>query len=150
MYSYCGSDYVNMAALMALIIPAMFALVTFYFLNRELSHSLITVLRINCIMISTKISEYFFTKNQEIEVFNPNIVWNVEIKFPPQLEQLLRDLYENENSNLFVTQTEHNTILKLSANVHLKNGLVHLYSEIRNVIAKSIQEFAKKMKKVEN
>ncbi|MCV3769337.1 MAG: hypothetical protein K0T53_01215, partial [Wolbachia pipientis] len=33
--------------------------------------------------------------------------------------------------------------LKLSANVHLKNGLVYLYSEIKSVITKLIQEFAK-------
>ncbi len=143
---------VDMAALMALIIPAMFALATFYFLNRELSHSLIAALRIRMGLYCNKhqnIRVSFHETNHEIEVFNPNIEWNVEIKFPPQFEQLLRNLYEDENGNLFVTQdAEHSTILKLSANVHLKNGLVRLYSEIRNVIAKSVQEFAKNIEKL--
>ncbi len=74
----------------------------------------------------------------------------MEIKFPPQFEQLFRDLYEDESSDLFVAKTVQSTILKLSANVHLKNGLVHLNSEIRNVIAKSVEKLAKKIEKLEN
>ncbi|MGL9731275.1 MAG: hypothetical protein ACR5KX_00255 [Wolbachia sp.] len=53
---------------------------------------------------------------------------------------------EDKNDKLFVTQdAEHNTILKLLANIHLKNGIVPLCDEIRGMLTTSIQGFTEAM-----
>ncbi|QKX01421.1 hypothetical protein GOY13_00295 [Wolbachia endosymbiont of Cruorifilaria tuberocauda] len=141
---------IDVAVLMVLIIPATLALTTFYLLNRELSCSLIAALRVNMGMCYNKhqnISVSFYEISHGTEVLRPNVVCDMEIKFPPQFERLLSDLCES--SKLSITQdAEHNTVLKMSANFCLKNGLVHLHSEIKNVISKSIQEFAKTIEKL--
>ncbi|WP_265030916.1 hypothetical protein [Wolbachia endosymbiont (group B) of Athalia cordata] len=143
--------FVNVTVLVALIVPATVALATFYLLNRELVHSLVTVLKIS--------TGQYSNKHQNIEVSfhekgnpGPNIAWDMEIKFPPQFKRLLRDLCENENNKWFnVTRdSEHNTILKLSANINLKNGLQPLRNEIGSVIATSIQECARTMEELVN
>ncbi|WP_447933092.1 hypothetical protein [Wolbachia endosymbiont of Dactylopius coccus] len=86
----------------------------------------------------------------EKEVPGPNIAYDMEMKFPPQFERLLRDLYENENNKWFdVTRdSEHSIVLKLSTNINLKNGLKLLRNEIKDVLATSIQEFAKTMEEL--
>ncbi|MFP3032100.1 MAG: hypothetical protein ACEY3M_13580, partial [Wolbachia sp.] len=86
----------------------------------------------------------------EIEAIEADIKWNMEVKFPPQFEQLLKDLYKNKDDSwVDIRQDpEHNTILRLSANIHLKNGLKPLRNEIKNVLATSIQEFAKAMEEL--
>ncbi|WP_353279670.1 hypothetical protein [Wolbachia endosymbiont (group B) of Xanthorhoe designata] len=141
--------FVNVTVLVALIVPATIALATFYLLNRELSHSLVAVLKISMGRYSNK--------HQNIEISfhetgfpEPNITWDMEIKFPPQFKQLLRDLCENGNDKWFSVKPdlEHNIILKLSASINLNNGLKPLHNEIKNVIATSIQEFAKTMEEL--
>ncbi|WP_175818108.1 hypothetical protein [Wolbachia endosymbiont of Dirofilaria (Dirofilaria) immitis] len=143
---------VNVAMLVVLIIPATLALATFCLLNRKLSNSLIAALRISiglCYNKHQDIRVSFHETSYGAEVLNPNIMWNMKIKFPPQFEQLLKDLCEDGNGKLSIMRdVGHSTILKLSANVRLKNGLVHLYSEISNVIAKSIREFARGIEKL--
>ncbi|WP_374698388.1 hypothetical protein [Wolbachia endosymbiont (group B) of Limnophora tigrina] len=140
---------VNIAVLVALIIPATLALATFYLLNRELSHSLVAALKISMGQYSNE-HQNIEVSFHETEVSRPNIVWYMEIKFPPQFEQLLKDLYEDKNDSwVDIRQdSKHNTILKLSANIHLKNGLRPLRNEIKNVLATSIQEFAKTMEEL--
>ncbi|NSM56803.1 hypothetical protein HET73_05370 [Wolbachia endosymbiont of Atemnus politus] len=71
-------------------------------------------------------------------------------KFPPQFEQLLRDLYKYKNNKrVDVTRDlEHNTILKSSTNVHLKNGLAPLRNEIGSVLATSIQGITEAMEEL--
>lgn len=87
---------------------------------------------------------------REIDAGKSDIKWDMEVKFPPQFEQLLRDLYEDKDGSWFnvARDSEHNTILKLSANINLKNGLTPLRNEIKNVLAISIQEFAKTMEEL--
>ncbi|KAG8171878.1 hypothetical protein JTE90_027900 [Oedothorax gibbosus] len=87
---------------------------------------------------------------REIDAGKSDIKWDMEIKFPPQFEQLLRDLYEDKDGSWFnvARDSEHNTILKLSAKINLKNGLKPLRNEINNVLATSIQEFAKAMEEL--
>ncbi|WCR58686.1 MAG: hypothetical protein PG978_000100 [Wolbachia endosymbiont of Ctenocephalides felis wCfeF] len=139
---------VNIVVLVTLIIPATLALATFYLSNKKLSHSLIATVKIG--------SGLYKNEHQNIEVSfhemdagESDIRWDMEIKFPPQFEQLLRDLCEDKNDKLFVTQdAEHNIILKLSANIHLKNGLVPLRNEIRGMLATSIQGFTEAMEKL--
>lgn len=139
---------VNIVVLVTLIIPATLALATFYLLNKKLSHSLIATVKIG--------SELYKNEHQNVEISfheidagESDIRWDMEIKFPPQFEQLLRDLCEDKNDKLFVTQdAEHNTILKLSANIHLKNGLVPLRNEIRSMLATSIQGFTEAMEEL--
>uniref|UniRef100_A0A3B0IW09 Uncharacterized protein n=1 Tax=Wolbachia endosymbiont of Aleurodicus dispersus TaxID=1288877 RepID=A0A3B0IW09_9RICK len=141
--------FVNVAVLTALVIPATVALATFYLLNRELVHSLVTVLKISTGQYSNK-HHNIEVSFHETEVPEPSIEYDMEIKFPPQFKQLLKDLCENEDNKWFnVTRdSEHNTILKLSTNINLKNGLKPLHSEIKNVLAISIQEFAKAMEEL--
>ncbi len=140
---------VSIPILLLLLIPATPALATFYLLNRELSHSLVAAIKIS--------NGLYKNEHQDIEVsFHEigadelDIKWDMEVKFPPQFEQLLKDLYKNKDGSwVDIRQdSEHNTILKLSANIHLKNGLKPLRSEIRNVLATSIQEFAKTMEEL--
>lgn len=59
-------------------------------------------------------------------------------------------MYENENNKWFdVTRnSEHSIVLKLSTNINLKNGLKPLRNEIKDVLATSIQEFAKTMEEL--
>ncbi|MFV1010995.1 hypothetical protein JR053_01690 [Wolbachia endosymbiont of Nasonia vitripennis] len=141
--------FVNVAVLTALVIPATVALATFYLLNRELVHSLVTVLKISTGQYSNK-HQNIEVSFHETEVPEPSIEYDMEIKFPPQFKQLLKDLCENEDNKWFnVTRdSEHNTILKLSTNINLKNGLKPLHNEIKNVLATSIQEFAKTMEEL--
>ncbi|QCB62949.1 hypothetical protein EJB00_05245 [Wolbachia endosymbiont of Drosophila mauritiana] len=141
--------FVNVTVLVALIVPATIALATFYLLNRELSHSLVAVLKISMGRYSNK-HQNIEISFHETEFPEPNITWDMEIKFPPQFKQLLRDLCENENDKWFSVKRglEHNIILKLSASINLNNGLKPLHNEIKNVIATSIQEFAKTMEEL--
>lgn len=141
--------FVNVTVLVALIVPATIALATFYLLNRELSHSLVAVLKISMGRYSNK-HQNIEISFHETEFPEPNITWDMEIKFPPQFKQLLRDLCENGNDKWFSVKggLEHNIILKLSASINLNNGLKPLHNEIKNVIATSIQEFAKTMEEL--
>ncbi|MBC6686003.1 hypothetical protein H9I48_01910 [Wolbachia pipientis] len=141
--------FVNMAVLVALIVPATIALATFYLLNRDLSHSLVTALKISMGRYSNK-HQNIEVSFHEKEVPGSNIAWDMEIEFPPQFKRLLRDLYENENNKWFdVTRdSEHSIVLKLSTNINLKNGLKPLRNEIKDVLATSIQEFAKAMEEL--
>ncbi|WP_264682957.1 MULTISPECIES: hypothetical protein [unclassified Wolbachia] len=141
--------FVNVTVLVALIVPATVALATFYLLNRELVHSLVTVLKISTGQYSNK-HQNIEVSFHEMEVSESSIAYDMEIKFPPQFKQLLKDLCENEDNKWFnVTRdSEHNTILKLSTNINLKNGLKPLHSEIKNVLATSIQECARTMGKL--
>ncbi|MBA8765533.1 hypothetical protein HCR09_01670 [Wolbachia pipientis] len=141
--------FVNMAVLVALVVPATIALATFYLLNRDLSHSLVTALKISMGRHSNK-HQNIEVSFHEKEVTGPNIAWDMEIEFPPQFKRLLRDLYENENNKWFdVTRnSEHSIVLKLSTNINLKNGLKPLRNEIKDVLATSIQEFAKTMEEL--
>uniref|UniRef100_A0A3B0IWJ9 Uncharacterized protein n=1 Tax=Wolbachia endosymbiont of Aleurodicus floccissimus TaxID=2152762 RepID=A0A3B0IWJ9_9RICK len=141
--------FVNVAVLTALVIPATVALATFYLLNRELVHSLVTVLKISTGQYSNK-HHNIEVSFHETEVPEPSIEYDMEIKFPPQFKQLLKDLCENEDNKWFnVTRdSEHNIILKLSTNINLKNGLKPLHSEIKNVLATSIQECATTMEEL--
>lgn len=141
--------FVNVTVLTALVIPATVALATFYLLNRELVHSLVTVLKISTGQYSNK-HQNIEVSFHETEVPEPSIEYDMEIKFPPQFKQLLKDLCENEDNKWFnVTRdSEHNTILKLSTNINLKNGLKPLHSEIKNVLATSIKECATTMEEL--
>ncbi|TNK93702.1 hypothetical protein OUY_04980 [Wolbachia endosymbiont of Leptopilina clavipes] len=141
--------FVNVAVLTALVIPTTVALATFYLLNRELVHSLVTVLKISTGQYSNK-HQNIEVSFRETEVPEPSIEYDMEIKFPPQFKQLLKDLCENEDNKWFnVTRdSEHNTMLKLSTNINLKNGLKPLHNEVKNVLATSIQEFAKTMEEL--
>ncbi|WP_410543105.1 hypothetical protein [Wolbachia endosymbiont of Tetranychus urticae] len=141
--------FVNVTVLLALIVPATVALATFYLLDRDLSHSLVTALKISMGRYSNK--------HQNIEVSfhekgnpGPNIAWDMEIKFPPQFKRLLRDLCENENNQWFsVTRdSKHNIVLKLSTNINLKNGLKPLRNEIKDILATSIQGCARTMEEL--
>ena len=114
---------VNIVVLVTLIIPATLALATFYLLNKKLSHSLIATVKIGSGLYKNE-HQNIEVSFHEIDAGESDIRWDMEIKFPPQFEQLLKDLCEDKNDKLFVTQdAEHNTILKLSANIHLKNDL---------------------------
>ncbi|MCM1000838.1 MAG: hypothetical protein KTV72_00640 [Wolbachia endosymbiont of Melophagus ovinus] len=136
---------VNIVVLVTLIIPATLALATFYLLNKKLSHSLVATVKIGSGLYKNE-HQNIEVSFHEVDAGESDIRWDMEIKFPPQFEQLLRDLCEDKNDRLFVTQdAEHNTILKLSANIHLKNGLVPLRNEIRSMLATSIQGFTEAM-----
>uniref|UniRef100_A0AAU7YMK0 Uncharacterized protein n=1 Tax=Wolbachia endosymbiont of Oeneis ivallda TaxID=3171168 RepID=A0AAU7YMK0_9RICK len=141
--------FVNVTVLVALIVPATVALATFYLLNRDLSHSLVTALKISMGQYSNK-HQNIEVSFHEAKVSRTSITCDVEIKFPPQFKQLLRDLCENENNKCFSVEpySKHNTVLKLSININLKNGLKPLHSEIKDVLATSIQEFAKTMEEL--
>ncbi|WP_265013675.1 hypothetical protein [Wolbachia endosymbiont (group B) of Thymelicus sylvestris] len=143
--------FVNVAVLTALVIPATVALATFYLLNRELVHSLVTVLKISTGQYSNK-HHNIEVSFHETEVPEPSIEYDMEIKFPPQFKQLLRDLCDNENNQWFsvTPDSERNIVLKLSTNINLKNGLKPLHSEIKNVLATSIQECARTMEELVN
>ncbi|MFP3026641.1 MAG: hypothetical protein ACEY3L_10500 [Wolbachia sp.] len=143
--------FVNVTVLVALIVPATVALATFYLLNRELSHSLVAALRISMGQYSNK-HQNIEVSFHEMEVSESSIAYDMEIKFPPQFKQLLRDLCDNENNQWFsVTRdSERNIVLKLSTNINLKNGLKPLHSEIKNVLATSIQECARTMEELVN
>lgn len=140
---------VSIPILLLLLIPATPALATFYLLNRKLSHSLVAALKISNGLYQNE-HQNIEISFHEVDAGESDIRWDMEIKFPPQFEQLLRDLYEDKNDSwVDVRQdSKHNTILKLSANIHLKNGLKPLRNEIRNVLATSIQEFAKTMEEL--
>ncbi|OWZ25706.1 hypothetical protein [Wolbachia endosymbiont of Wuchereria bancrofti] len=139
---------VNIAVLVVLIIPATLALATFYLLNKELSYSLIAALKVSMGLYYNEHQNVEISFH-ETEVTGPNITWNMEMKFPSQFEQLLRDLCEDKNDKPFVIRdSEHNTVLKLSANIHLRNGLVPLRNEIKEVLETSIQEFARTMEEL--
>ncbi|QKX02755.1 hypothetical protein GOY07_00660 [Wolbachia endosymbiont of Litomosoides sigmodontis] len=139
---------VNIAVLIVLIVPATLALATFYFLNKELSRSLSAAFKVSAGLYRSE-HQNIAISFHEAEVTEPNIAWDMEIKFPPQFEQLLRDLYEDKNDKLFVTRdSEHNTVLKLSANIHLRNSLITLHNEIKEVLNTSIQEFARTMEEL--
>ncbi|WP_265026584.1 hypothetical protein [Wolbachia endosymbiont (group A) of Bibio marci] len=140
---------VSIPILLLLLIPATPALATFYLLNRKLSHSLIAVLKVSSGLCQNE-HQNIEVSFREIDAGKSDIQWDMEVKFPPQFEQLLRDLYEDKDGSWFnvARDSEHNTILKLSANIHLKNGLKPLRNEIKNVLATSIQEFAKTMEEL--
>lgn len=141
--------FVNVAVLTALVIPATVALATFYLLNRELVHSLVTVLKISMGQYSNKHQDIGVSFYETV-VSDSRIKYDMEVKFPPQFKQLLRDLCENENNQWFSVEpdSKHNTVLKLSININLKNGLKPLRNEINDVLATSIQEFAKAMEEL--
>ncbi|MDR0288986.1 MAG: hypothetical protein LBH78_02970 [Rickettsiales bacterium] len=139
---------VNIVVLVTLIIPATLALATFYLLNKKLSHFLIATVKISSGLYKNE-HQNIEVSFHEIDAGESDIRWDMEIKFPPQFEQLLRDLCEDKNDKLFVIQdAEHNTILKLSANIHLKNGLKPLRNEIRGMLTTSIQGFTEAMKEL--
>ncbi|GFU32206.1 membrane protein, partial [Nephila pilipes] len=129
---------VSIPILLLLLIPATPALATFYLLNRDLSHSLVAVLKVSSGSYQKK-HQNIEVSFREIDAGKSDIMWDMEVKFPPQFKQLLRDLYEDP---------EHNAVLKLSAKIDLKNGLKPLRNEIKNVLATSIQEFAKAMEEL--
>ncbi|MDR3132013.1 MAG: hypothetical protein LBU02_02895 [Rickettsiales bacterium] len=136
---------VNIVVLVTLIIPATLALATFYLSNKKLSHSLVATVKIGSGLYKNE-HQNIEVSFHEIDAGESDIRWDMEIKFPPQFEQLLKDLCEDKNDKLFVTQdAEHNTILKLSANIHLKNGIVPLRDEIRGMLTTSIQGFTEAM-----
>ncbi|MGL9717819.1 MAG: hypothetical protein ACR5K9_03895 [Wolbachia sp.] len=136
---------VNIVVLVTLIIPATLALATFYLSNKKLSHSLIATVKIGSGLYKNE-HQNIEVSFHEIDAGESDIRWDMEIKFPPQFEQLLKDLCEDKNDKLFVTQdAEHNTILKLSTNIRLKNGLRPLRDEIRSMLATSIQGFTEVM-----
>ncbi len=141
--------FVNVTVLVTLVVPATIALATFYLLNRDLSHSLVAALEISMGRYSNKHQNIEISFHEK-EVSGPNIAWDMEIKFPPQFKQLLRDLCEDENNKWFsVTRdAERNIVLKLSTNIDLKNGLKPLRNEIKDVLATSIQECAKTMEEL--
>ncbi|WP_265022608.1 hypothetical protein [Wolbachia endosymbiont (group B) of Ischnura elegans] len=143
--------FVNVTVLVALIVPATVALATFYLLNRELSHSLVAALRISMGQYSNK-HQNIEVSFHEMEVSESSIAYDMKIKFPPQFKQLLKDLYKNKDDSwVDIRQDpEQNTILKLSANINLKNGLQPLRNEIGSVIATSIQECARTMEELVN
>ncbi len=140
---------VSIPILLLLLIPATPALAIFYLLNRKLSHSLVDALKLSNGLYQNE-HQNIEVSFHEIDAGKSDIKWDMEIKFPPQFEQLLRDLYEDKDSSWFnvARDSEHNTILKLSANINLKNGLTPLRNEIKNVLAISIQEFAKTMEEL--
>ncbi|XCA32866.1 MAG: hypothetical protein ABS808_03485 [Wolbachia endosymbiont of Polyergus mexicanus] len=139
--------FVNVTVLVALIVPATVALATFYLLNRDLSHSLVTALKISMGRYSNK-HQNIEVSFHEKEVPGPNIAWDMEIEFPPQFKRLLRDLCENNKWFDVTRDSEHSIVLKLSTNINLKNGLKPLRNEIKDVLATSIQEFAKTMEEL--
>lgn len=141
--------FVNVTVLVALIVPATVALATFYLLNRDLSHSLVTALKITMGQYSNK-HQNIEVSFHEMEVSESSIAYDMEIKFPPQFKQLLRDLCDNENNQWFsVTRdSERNIVLKLSTNINLKNGLKPLRNKIKSVLATSIQECARTMEEL--
>ena len=141
--------FVNVTVLTALVIPATVALATFYLLNRDLSHSLVTALKITMGQYSNK-HQNIEVSFHEMEVSESSIAYDMEIKFPPQFKQLLRDLCDNENNQWFsVTRdSERNIVLKLSTNINLKNGLKPLRNKIKSVLATSIQECARTMEEL--
>ncbi len=140
---------VSIPILLLLLIPATPALAIFYLLNRKLSHSLVDALKLSNGLYQNE-HQNIEVSFHEIDAGKSDIKWDMEIKFPPQFEQLLRDLYEDKDGSWFnvARDSEHNTILKLSANINLKNGLTPLRNEIKNVLAISIQEFAKTMEEL--
>lgn len=129
---------VSIPILLLLLIPATPALATFYLTNRKLSHSLVDVLKVSSGLCQNE-HQNIEVSFHEIEAIETDIKWDMEVKFPLQFKQLLRDLYEDP---------KHNAVLKLSANIHLKNGLKPLRNEIKDVLATSIQEFAKTMEEL--
>lgn len=139
--------FVNVTVLVALIVPATVALATFYLLNRDLSHSLVAALKISMGQYSNK-HQNIEVSFCEKEVSEPNIAWDMEVKFPPQFKRLLRDLCENNKWFDVTRDSEHSIVLKLSTNINLKNGLKPLHNEIKDVLATSIQEFAKTMEEL--
>ncbi|MDR0772805.1 MAG: hypothetical protein LBE46_00465 [Wolbachia pipientis] len=139
--------FVNVTVLVALIVPATVALATFYLLNRDLSHSLVTALKISMGRYSNK-HQNIEVSFHEKEVPEPNIAWDMEIEFPPQFKRLLRDLCENNKWFDVTRDSEHSIVLKLSTNINLKSGLKPLRNEIKDVLATSIQEFAKTMEEL--
>ncbi|QOD38816.1 hypothetical protein [Candidatus Wolbachia massiliensis] len=139
---------VSIPILLLSLIPATPALATFYLTNRKLSHSLGAAFKISHGLYKNEHQniEVFF---REIDAGESDIKLDMEVKFPPQFEQLLRDLCEGTNDKLFVRRdSERNTILKLHHSIHLTNGLVPLRNEIRSVIATSIQECVKIMEEL--
>ncbi len=140
---------VSIPILLLLLIPATPALAIFYLLNRKLSHSLVDALKLSNGLYQNE-HQNIEVSFHEIDAGKSDIKWDMEIKYPPQFEQLLRDLYEDKDGSWFnvARDSEHNTILKLSANINLKNGLTPLRNEIKNVLAISIQEFAKTMEEL--
>ncbi|MGL9757289.1 MAG: hypothetical protein ACR5LA_00110 [Wolbachia sp.] len=141
--------FVNVTVLVTLVVPATIALATFYLLNRDLSHSLVAPLKISMGQYSNK-HQNIEVSFYETGVSDSRTEYDMEIKFPPQFKQLLRDLCENENNKCFSVEpdSKHNTVLKLSININLKNGLKPLRDEINDVLATSIQEFAKAMEEL--
>lgn len=141
--------FVNVTVLVTLVVPATIALATFYLLNRDLSHSLVAALKISMGQYSNK-HQNIGVSFYETVVSDSRIKYDMEVKFPPQFKQLLRDLCENENNQWFSVESDskHNTVLKLSININLKNGLKPLRNEINDVLATSIQEFAKAMEEL--
>ncbi|WP_353276774.1 hypothetical protein [Wolbachia endosymbiont (group B) of Villa cingulata] len=141
--------FVNVTVLVVLIVPATVALATFYLLNRDLSHSLVTALKISMGQYSNK-HQNIEVSFHETKVSRTSITYDMEIKFPPQFKQLLRDLCQSENGKWFnvIQDSERNAILKLSTGVDLKNGLQPLRNEIASVIATSIQECARTMEEL--
>lgn len=141
--------FVNVTVLVALIVPAIVALATFYLLNIDLSHSLVTALKISMGQYSNK-HQNIEVSFREMEVSESSIAYDMKIKFPPQFKQLLRDLCDYENNQWFsVTRdSERNIVLKFSTNINLKNGLKSLHNEIKNVFATSIQECVRTMEEL--
>ncbi|WP_407512783.1 hypothetical protein [Wolbachia endosymbiont of Trichogramma kaykai] len=141
--------FVNVTVLVALVVPATIALATFYLLNRDLSHSLVAALKMSMGHYSNKHQNTEFSFYETV-VSDSRIKYDMEIKFPPQFKQLLRDLCENENSQWFSAEpdSEHIIVLKLPININLKNGLRSLRNKIKSVLATSIQECARTMEEL--
>lgn len=80
--------FVNMAVLVALVVPATIALATFYLLNRDLSHSLVTALKISMGRYSNK-HQNIEVSFHEKEVTGPNIAWIWKQNFHRNLNDCL-------------------------------------------------------------
>ncbi len=137
---------INIVVLLALFIPATLALITFCALNRKLSSYLIATLKISR-------GDQYENQNitisfQDKEVDDSKIEFDIQIQFPIQLKQLIRDLYKNNDWMKITSDIKGNVVLKLSANVILKNDLMPLQSQIKRVLKTSLQEFATTVDKI--
>ncbi|WP_339045440.1 hypothetical protein [Candidatus Mesenet endosymbiont of Agriotes lineatus] len=131
---------INIVILTALLIPATVALTIFYALNKKLSKDLITVL---------KISKENGYENQNVivsihdkEIDTSNIKFDIKIKFPEQFRRLIRDLTKDNSWAEITSDKKGDTMLKLSANITLKDRLIPLRSEIKKLLGTSLKELA--------
>ncbi len=89
---------VSIPILLLLLIPATPALAIFYLLNRELFHSLVDVLKVSSGLYKNE-HRNIGVSFHEMDAIETDIKLGMEVKFPPQFKQLLRDLCKD--SGLF-------------------------------------------------